>query len=165
MNQTMTLTPFIERFAPIGAGVVSLVLIYFFRSDISAQFVEGGWKVDGLYNAVFNWASIQSGFVFGVYGFIASKRDGFVGELAKGRSFDTLLTYSRRAYMTGFGLTFVSLPVMIVEPTISQSTSQSFWIIAIWFSLFCWTFCAFLRVAFLFGMVAATPDRKPEIMG
>src|SRR5262245_50222975 len=112
----MALTSHFERYAPVGAGVASLILIYFFRGDIASQFAAGGWKVDGLYNAVFNWASIQSGFVFGVYGFIASKRDGFVGELAKGRSFDTLLTYSRRAYLTGFGLTFISLPVMIVEP-------------------------------------------------
>lgn len=161
----MPMTSVLERFAPALAGIASLALIYFFRNDISAQFAAGGWHVDGLYNAVFNWASIQSGFVFGVYGFIASKRDGFVGELAKGRSFDMLLTYSRRAYLTGFGLTFISLPVMIIEPSISDVSSRPFWIVAVWFAIFCWTFCAFLRVAFLFGMVAATPDRKPEIIG
>ena len=161
----MSPATFFERFAPLGVGLVSLILLYVFRGEVSAQFGDGGWKVGGLYNAVFNWASIQSGFVFGVSGFIASKRDGFVGELAKGRSFDNLLTYSRRAYLTGFALTFISLPVMVIEPAIGGASTRQFWIVAVWFSMFCWTFCAFLRVAFLFGMVAATPDRKPEIMG
>ena len=154
-----------EQFAPAGLGLLALGLIAFYRVEISAKFLPGGWDSAGLFSAVFNWASIQSGFVFGIYGFIASKKDGFAGEFAKGQSFLELLTYARRAYQTGFALTFTSLPIMVVGPKIVDPTSAPFWIIAVWFAAFVWTFCAFLRVAFIFGMVAAVPDKKPVLVG
>lgn len=154
-----------ERLAPLGMGLVALAVVVVWREAIAARFAPNGWQPSNLYNAVFNWASIQSGFVFGIYGFVASKRDGFVGEIAGGRAFAQLLTYARRAYITGFVLTFVSLPVMVAAPSLADSKSLSYWLVAVWFAAFVWTFCAFLRVAFTFGLIAATPDRKERIVG
>lgn len=154
-----------ERFAPVAFAVVSLILIIVFHDSIVAKFKPDGWQSSNLYSAVFNWASIQSGFVFGVYGFIATKRDGFAGEMAKAPSFDLFLKYARRAYLTGFALTFVSLPIMVANPNLATASPREFSIVAIWFAVFVWTFCAFLRVAFIFGIISATPDRPVEIMG
>lgn len=154
-----------ERLAPAFLGVVAFVLIAYFRDLIAERFLPGRWAAEGLYSAVFNWASIQSGFVFGIYGFIVSKKDGFAGEVAKGRSFDQLLIYTRRAYLTGFALTFASLPLMVAEPDIHSPGAWQFWAVALWFAAFIWTFCAFLRVAFIFGLIAAVPDRKVAFVG
>lgn len=150
-----------ERFAPAFLAVVTFLLVLLFQDFIVEKFKPGGWDSTNLYSAVFNWASIQSGFVFGIYGFIATKREGFAGVVAKAPSFDMFLRYARRAYLTGFALTFVSLPIMVADPTIADNL----WIVAAWFSAFVWTFCAFLRVAFIFGIISATPDRPVEVMG
>ncbi len=154
-----------ERLAPIAFGILTFALLAFYRGDIAAKFAPGGWQTANLYGAVFQWASIQSGFVFAIYGFIGTKRDGFVGVLARGDSFEDFLGYARRAYLGGFALTFVSLPIMVVAPSINDLASRSYWIVAAWFACFVWTFCSFLRVAFIFGMIAAAPSRKVEFVG
>lgn len=155
-----------ERYAPALLASLTLATLIYFRSSISGEFTPHGWQSSNLYSAVFNWASIQSGFVFGIYGFVVTKRDGFAGEVAKAEaSFNQFLTYARRAYLTGFALTFVSLPIMVINPRIAGSSTTEFWIVAIWFAAFVWTFCAFLRVAFIFGIISATPDKPPEVMG
>lgn len=154
-----------ERLAPIALGITSLCIIIVYRNDVAQQFQPNGWKPENLYSAVFNWASIQSGFVFGIYGFIATKKDGFVGEIVGNHSFEILLGYARRAYLTGFSLTFASLPLLVISPSVSNVNTVSFWCVSVWFSCFIWTFCAFLRVAFIFGMIVAVPDRNKEIPG
>ena len=154
-----------EQYAPIAFGLITFCIIAYFRSAIAPKFGPDKWDAGSLYSAVFNWSSIQSGFVFGIYGFLVTKKDGFAGVVAKTSSFNLFLTYARRAYLTGFVLTFVSLPIMVVNPSITNANSAAFWIVAIWFSTFIWVFCAFLRVAFIFGMISATPDKKAEIIG
>lgn len=154
-----------ERYAPASFGFLAFALVAIFRIDIARQFLPHGWDATSLYSAVFNWASIQSGFVFGIYGFIVTKKEGFVGEFAKTRSFEAFLIYARRAYLTGFALTFVSLPIMVASPSIADAQSPAFWVVCVWFGCFIWTFCAFLRVAFIFGIVSAVADRRPEIVG
>lgn len=154
-----------ERHAPVAFGALTVALIAVFRLAIAERFEPNGWDSTSLYSAVFNWASIQSGFVFGIYGFIVTKKDGFAGVVSKAKSFDKFLAYARRAYLTGFALTFVSLPIMVANPEIADTSSPEFWVVAVWFAAFVWTFCAFLRVAFIFGIIAAVPDRPAEIIG
>lgn len=155
----------IERFAPLALGLAALAAIYMLRIDIASNFEPNRWKAESLYSAVFNWASVQSGFVFGIYGFIVSKRDGFIGEIAHTHTFAELTRYARRAYLTGFALTFASLPLAVAQPSISDPASNAFLITAVWFAAFIWTFCAFLRVAFIFGALVAVPDRRDRIPG
>jgi hypothetical protein len=69
----------------MALGALTLAIVAYFRNGIASHFGPGGWQPGNLYNAVFNWASIQSGFVFGIYGFIATKQGGFIGELANKR--------------------------------------------------------------------------------
>lgn len=150
----------LERYLPLTLGLASLAAIAFYREDIAFQFASQSWKSPALYNAVFNWASIQSGFVFGIYGFIASKKDGFVGAISQTKAFDRFAGYTRRAYTFGFALTFATVPLLVSEPSLKASESVSFIAIAVWFSVFVWAFCAFLRVAFIFGKIVSVPDRQ-----
>jgi hypothetical protein len=149
----------------MALGLAALAVIFFWRVEIAAHFAPEGWKAESLYSAVFNWASVQSGFVFGIYGFIVSKRDGFIGEIANTRTFAQLTRYARRAYLTGFALTFASLPLTVAQPVIDDSSSRAFLVTAVWFAAFIWTFCAFLRVAFIFGALVAVPDKRDRIPG
>jgi hypothetical protein len=156
---------FFERFAPLVLSLAALATIYYFREEVAAHFAPDGWKAESLYSAVFNWASVQSGFVFGIYGFIVSKRNGFIGEIAHTHSFAELTRYARRAYLSGFVLTFASLPLTVIQPTITDPNSSAFMVAAVWFAAFIWTFFAFLRVAFIFGALVAVPDRRERIPG
>lgn len=140
-------------------------LIYYFQTEIMAQFSPDGWQSDNLYAAVFDWSSLQSGFVFAIYGFIVTKKDGFVGAITAGQSYPQFISFTRRACLGGFALTVCSLPLLIVSPKIEAESPITYWIIAVWFAFFIWAFCAFLRVAFSFGIMVATPDKEKPIAG
>lgn len=133
--------------------------------EIAPKFGTDRLKISNLYGAVFNWSAIQSGFVFGIYGFVISKKDGFVGDIAEGLSFPRFVQYTRGAYLLAMTLTVVSLPLIVLEPSIGLPLSRNYWLISGWFALSVWTFFSFLRVAFIFGSIAATPDRKSKIPG
>lgn len=155
----------IERFGPIAISVAGIAAIYFFSSAISAKFtVPGGWQVSSLYGAIFNWSAIQTGFSFGVYGFVVGKNDGFIQEIRDMLAMRRFLGYVKRANIGGFGLTIVSLPLTIANPSISDPKSLLFYVVVAWFGLFVWTFLAFLRVAYGFGHLSSVRD-QPEFYG
>jgi hypothetical protein len=156
---------FIERFAPLILSVASLLAVFFLRSDIAIHFASNDWKSSDLYTAVFGWASIQTGFVFGIYGFVASKTDGFIKVVSEDRSFQRFTRYIKRANLAGFLLTFFTLPMIVGSPELKDPNSVAFFVTTAWFAVFVWTFCAFLRVAFIFGKVVAVPDRPRVIPG
>ena len=158
-------TSWFERYAPLGAGLVAFAACYFLRFEITGKFSPNGWDSGDLYSAVFDWSSVQSGFVFAIYGFIISKRDGFAGLLVGGQTYERFLSFTRRACLGGFALSMVSLPLLVVSPSVSINEPWTYWPIATWFAFFIWAFCAFLRVAFSFGMIVATPDRPDRVPG
>ena len=155
----------IERFTPIVLSAAALLIIWWFRVSIAANFATENWKNTDLYSAVFGWASIQTGFVFGVYGFVASKTDGFIKQVSQDNSFYRFVSYIKWAMAAGFVLTSFTLPMIVVSPDLIDSSTDGFRATAIWFTFFVWTFCAFLRVAFIFGTIVAVPDRSPSIPG
>lgn len=155
----------IERFAPLAFGAISLAAIYVLRTDIAGHFRSDDWKSSDLYTAIFGWASIQTGFVFGIYGFVASKTDGFIKQVSDDRSFRRFVGYIKRANLAGFLLTFFTLPMIVTSPELKDAHTTPFVITMVWFAVFIWTFCAFLRVAFIFGRIVAVPDRPTVIPG
>lgn len=155
----------IERFAPATFCALSLAAIFLWRSEIAGHFQSDDWKSSDLYTAIFGWASIQTGFVFGIYGFVASKDDGFIKQVSGDRSFARFVGYIKRANLAGFLLTFFTLPMIITSPELKDPNSTAFLVTMIWFGVFVWTFCAFLRVAFIFGRIVAVPDRPRSIPG
>ena len=53
-------------------------LILFFNENIVGLIVNKNLILGNVYNAIFGWSSIQTGFLFSVYGFIASKSGGLI---------------------------------------------------------------------------------------
>ncbi|WAC24731.1 hypothetical protein [Blastomonas sp. SL216] len=155
----------IEQWAPLVLSVGSAIAISLWAPSIVDQFTpEGGWSVVNLYGAIFNWSAIQTGFAFGVYGFVVGKNDGFVQEIRDKLAMRRFLAYVRRANVGGFLLTVTSLPLTIANPPITTAYSPMFFIVLAWFALFVWTFLAFLRVAYGFGKLSSVRD-KPEFYG
>jgi hypothetical protein len=148
----------LERFGPLAFGLLVFGLLLYFRADIQDLSSHRRINVSALYSAVFGWASIQTGFLFSVYGFIASKTDGFIAEIKGSRAMTLFKRYTMRAMLIGFGLTLLTIPLIVTGD--QPLTDSRFYVSAAWFSVFAWAFAAFLRVALNFGLIVSVPDRK-----
>jgi len=149
----------IERFGPILIGLLVLAALLYYRVSISLMFSNGGWQSAGLYTAIFDWSAIQTGFAFGVYGFVIGKADGFVAKIKGTKAMERFVSYIKRANVIGFFLTISSIPLIVINPEIKQDAIYSYYIVAIWFSIFVWSFMAFLRLAYNFGILASVKDK------
>ena len=151
-------------FAPALLAAAVMILLYVKGPTIASNFgANGDWQASSLYGAVFNWSAIQTGFAFGVYGFVVGKNSGFIKEIRDVKPMKRFLGYVKRANVGGFLLTIASLPLTITNPPVSGS-GPLFAAIVAWFGLFVWTFAAFLRVAYGFGHLSSVRD-KPEFYG
>lgn len=149
----------LEQFAPMAFAVLSVFVLWYFADAIALKFSGSDWKSAGLYSAVFGWSAIQTGFAFGVYGFVIGKGDGFVAALKGTVAMARFMGYIQRANITGFLLTITSIPLIITEPEVGTPLSRSYIIVSAWFALFVWSFFSFLRLAYNFGQIASIKDK------
>jgi len=149
----------LEMYGPFVCGVLTMILLVYFSSYIAAKFESKDWNSAGLYSAIFGWSAIQTGFAFGVFGFVLGKNDGFVAALKGTKTLHRFELYIQRANWTGFVLTFVSIPLIVTEPSAGTALSSSYLVVAGWFSFFIWSFLAFLRLAYNFGAIASVKDK------
>jgi hypothetical protein len=154
----------VERFGPLALTIGAMAGIYFEATTIVALIVASKWQVANLYTAVFTWSAIQTGFAFGVYGFVAGRSEGFIPEIRDTIAMKRFLGYVKRANIGGFLLTIVSLPLTIINPSPAPQGSLQFFAILVWFGLFVWTLLAFLRIAYSFGHLSSIRD-QPAFFG
>jgi hypothetical protein len=155
---------FIERYGALVIAAAAAVVIFLNSSEVVACFTTKGWQISNLYAAVFNWSAIQTGFAFGVYGFVVGKNEGFIQEIRDTIAMKRFLRYVKRANIGGFILTLTSLPLTVVNPLPTDRSSLVFILLLVWFALFIWTFLAFLRIAYSFGHLSSVRD-QPKFYG
>jgi hypothetical protein len=149
----------IERFSPIACGILTVILLYLFREKVVAEAISKEVDFGNLYSSVFDWSSIQTGFLFGIFGYIAGKSDGFIASIRNTEEMTEFLGYQKRAMLLGFLLTFASIPMMVTNLSFDSSSSLNYWLFTVWAALAVWAFLAFLRVAYIFGIVIKTRDQ------
>ena len=149
-----------ETYGPVITGLLTLGVLLYFSSPIALKFAHEEWTSSGLYSAIFGWSAIQTGFAFGVYGFVLGKSGGFVGALRGTRTMERFEGYIKRANWTGFTLTFFSIPLIVAEPKITAPLNASYVVVSVWFAFFVWAFLAFLRLAYNFGAIASVKDKE-----
>lgn len=155
------MTAMVLRQWPLVAAFVSAVVLVWLRDRLLPLVLADQISLDGLYSSVFGWSSIQTGFLFGVFGFIVGKRDGFVGAIAKTEAMKRFGGDLKWAISIGFLLTFTSMP-LIVYPLAPHMDGQNYVIISAWFALFVWAFLLFCKVAYVFGIIIQTPDDQDK---
>lgn len=143
----------VEAYGPAVSAVGVFLLLLYFRKEILGLIVDKTISVDNLYTAVFGWAAIQTGCLYAIYGYVAGKTDGFIGEIRFSRSMQLYNSYLKRATSMGFVLTFTSMPLIVWHHEASATDFYWFTSVAVWFSLFVWAFVAFARVAYIFGVL------------
>jgi hypothetical protein len=152
----------VERFLPCAMAAIVLAVTLYFHSEIAKIFIAYKLSMDGLYNAVFGWSAVQTGFIFAVYGFVAGS-DGFIEQIRDTTPMKQFLSYTKNATYIGFALTFASMPLMVSAIKVSAAL-MPYAIICCWFALFVWAFLSFIRVAYLFGILLR-PKSKPLLPG
>ncbi|CAH1672522.1 MULTISPECIES: hypothetical protein [unclassified Chelatococcus] len=146
----------VERFSPLFIAVACIVIAIAEREWVTQQINGGRISLDGLFSAVFGWSAIQTGFVFSVFGFVATKTTGFIGEISRTHAMRIFHRYTWRAMVVGFLLTLYSIPLMIWKFDVNQTVQ--YYIVVFWFALFGWAFASFLRVALNFGKMVSVRD-------
>lgn len=143
----------VEAYGPVICGLLAFVVLWWQRGNILPLITSDKISVGNLCSAIFGWASIQTGCVFAIYGFVAGKSDGFIGEVRNTRSMKRYTIYIKRAIWTGFLLTLTSMPLIVWKFVPAEIDISVFLLFSIWFSIFVWAFLSFARVAFIFGIL------------
>jgi hypothetical protein len=149
---------FIEGYIPAMTALIVSALIFYCSGSISERFSCGLWKSSNLYSAIFNWAAIQIGFSFGVYGFVLGKSSGFIFAARNTIAMRNFLKYVRAANLAGFLLTVASIPIIVWDPKLVKPMSTSYVLVTLWFGLFSWSFLSFLRLAYNFGLLTSVKE-------
>lgn len=149
----------IEQYGPIACAALVIAALIYFTDSVSLKFSSGDWKSAGLYSSIFGWSAIQTGFAFGVYGFVIGKGDGFIAALKGTTAMSRFMAYIRRANISGFLLTIFTIPLIIDEPEVGVPMSSNYLIVSGWFALFVWSFLSFLRLAYNFGKISSVKDK------
>ncbi len=148
----------VEAYGPCICGMVTLGLLWSWRWTILPLMASDKISVGNLFSAIFGWASIQTGCVFAIYGFVAGKSDGFIGQVRRTRSMKIYGAYIMRAIVSGFVLTVTSMPLIVWKFTITGDDKILFFVISAWFAIFVWAFLSFARVAYIFGILVRPDD-------
>jgi len=155
---------FIERFGPFTIAAITAFALVWFRMELTQFAANESLDLARLYAAVFDWASIQTGFLFGVFGYVGGKTDGFIAAVKNTDAMRVFTGYMRFAIVLGFALTLVSIPLMVVGFSIKEGTDLRYFTFVTWAFTATWAFFAFLRVAYVFGILIR-PDIKERTVG
>lgn len=148
---------FAERYAPILSALITGSLLLYFKSEMLVLAAADSLDTANLYTAVFDWSAIQTGFLFGIYGFVAGKSSGFIYEIRNTSAMLIFIKYTKVSLFLGFLVTFVSIPLIVSKFNFVGSDTK-YYIFLMWSSVSVWAFLSFARVAYLFGLLLKVKD-------
>jgi hypothetical protein len=126
----------------------------YWRLPIVEQFATEAWDLGAFYSAVFDWASIQAAFLFGVYAFFLSRSEPFIQAIAGSQGFKLLRKYVVRTLYLSMALSVIALP-MVVSPLVPDEGEIGPAFVILWLNavLLTYTFLCFLKVIRVFGKI------------
>lgn len=148
-----------EEFGPLLLAMGTLAIVMVLAPDISEKFSSNEWNSSGLYQSIFGWSAIQIGFAFAVYGFVLGKSGGFIDKIRGTLALSRFISYIKNANWAGFVLTITSMPLIVADPKMPIGMSWTYFAVAVWFSLFIWSFFSFLRLSYNFGHLVSIKDK------
>ncbi|GEO99991.1 hypothetical protein [Methylobacterium haplocladii] len=145
---------YFESWSPFVLAATAFCTLIFFRVEITQDFVTYKLSLPQLYTAIFGWASVMTGFQFGVYSLIFSKTDGFISRISSTKALEKFMSYTKRAVTLGFALTIFGIPLLIINADMDGLSVIMYCIGTLYVSLFIYSFAATVRVAKLFAIMA-----------
>lgn len=150
---------YIEQYIPFIITAIISLNLYYYQNALLANLTSNDITTTILYSSVFNWSSIQTGFLFGIFGYIGGKSDGFIYEVKNTMTMRRFLDYMRTAIWLGYVVIFISIPMMVIQDDLI-SNDWKFFIFLGWAFLSLWSFFSFLRVAHIFGLLMIVDTRN-----
>lgn len=137
--------------------IAAAAICIWYQDQILLWILRSSTDLNRVYSAVFGWSSIQTAFMFSVYGYITGSSSKFLKAIRGTSAIRQFHTDVWKALFAGFTLTFTSLALIIVgvEPV---KIGIFFYIIVTWLLFFFWALLLFLQVAYDFGVVIRTKD-------
>ncbi|MGU3496301.1 hypothetical protein ACLBXM_19855 [Xanthobacteraceae bacterium A53D] len=146
----MSLAAQFERWAPLFAGSIALSLTLLLREAAVNFIAEYKISISQLITGIFGWASVMTGYIFGVYGIIIGKSDGFVQKIKETKSMSRFLGFVSTCLFLGILLTLLGIPLLVVDMSSGNITKFSYIASSIYFGIFVWSLAACFRVAIIF---------------
>ena len=129
-------------------------MLFAYRFKVSAMFAEKTWNLGAFYAALFDWASIQGAFLFGVYAFFLSRSEPFIQAIAGSQAFRLLRRFVVRTLYLSLALSVLTLPMLVAPIELEKGR------IDVGFGAFCflsiltaYTFMCFTKVIRVFGKI------------
>lgn len=148
----------IIRYLPSIVAITAFITLVCFSAKISTclEYYEQNAviKWDNLYTAVFDWAAIQTGFVFGVYGFVIGSPSSFMQAIDETPVFKRFKLGIITSLVAGSVLTVLSLPLLIFPLKPFASGEPAKYILFVWFALFIYALLSFFKTAYLFTLMS-----------
>lgn len=100
------------------ALIFCIFCLWKYAPFIGLKFSTKAWDLSALYAAIFDWSSIQSAFLFGVYVLVLSGDLTFIRAIKDTDVYSEIKTYIRNTMLFAFALSAISLPVLVDQPEI-----------------------------------------------
>ncbi len=149
-----TILWYVETWFPALFAFATFALLIYFKCEVLLKFDNEWLSIKDIYFAVFNWAVLQVGFCFAVYALIVSKIKGFIFESRARNSMKRFRKYLMRGYWVGIFIAAITLVFIVLRPDLSKSFFYNYFILAIWASLFVFSFLSFIRILLAFQLIA-----------
>ena len=153
-----------RSWSPALLAAIAFLAFYFGSSTVLTAVSANHLNLDGLYKAIFGWASFQTAFMFSIYGFVVAQRSGFIEAISRTGAMKKFLRSIAMAMATGFMLTFLSLPLIATCPE-PLAFDVTYLLISGWACLFVLAFSLFCRVAYWFWIIVRVPPLPDIVKG
>jgi hypothetical protein len=97
-----------------------LLVFILFARQISDAAYSRAWEEARHYASLFNWASIQTAFLFGIYTFIIGRPGRFRDRFEGTKLYVDAMKYLRETVFRSFIFSFLCLPFMFVAPNVPK---------------------------------------------
>ena len=113
---------------------------------IASRFAQQNapWSASGLYSGVFNWASIQCGFLFAIYTFVLPRSEPFIRAISATSAFANFKRYMLRTVYLTFAIAVATLALMVWNP-LPVATGVMPILLAAWVAISVYSFLRFLK--------------------
>ncbi len=135
-----------RRFIGGLSAIIAFAACIGFHRELTVQFESGAWNVSNFYSAVFGWASIQTGFLFAVYVYLATKTSPFMESVKETEAYRSMMAFTRATLWLVISVVLATVPLLVATPLPGDSISIVTVLIALWCGLVVYTFFRFLRI-------------------
>ena len=148
--------PFIRSKITHIALIACVFCLWRFAPYIGANFASSQWDLSALYAAIFDWSSIQSAFLFGVYVLVISGDLPFTRAIRDTDAYPEVKSYIRNTMFFAFALSALALPVLVDQPIIKVGaiTDLGYAVFSAYAFLSVWVIARFFKVVRIFIKLA-----------